>query len=161
MEEAATAFRKEITASGFAMMSECQSSRTIRAADVIAVPLASWNELSNPSAGSDHSRISTTLESDAGTIAIPSSPRVTSDGDRSCSARRRFGNTKVSRHCGRVDISDSRCRGEEGRWTIAPSECSLRAPVDAAVEPVPGVLVGSRTTPHPLTASVSTDQAAG
>ena len=28
-------------------------------------------------------------------------------------------------------------------------------------EPVPGVLVGSRNTPHPLTASVSTDQAAG
>ena len=128
MEAAATAFRKEITASGFATMPDCQSSRTIRAAGVIAVLLPSWNEVRNLSAGSYHSRISTTLGSgrsypfaaefsttlgsDAGTIAIPSSPRVNSDGDLWCSPRRRFGSTKASRHCGVADISDSCCHGQ-------------------------------------------------
>ena len=111
MQEAATAFRKEITASGVAAMPECQSSRTIRAAGLIAVPLPSWNELRNPSAGSDHSRISTTLGSEAGYDRDPLKSKGHFRWRPLVSPSRRFGRTRARFHCGLVDIWDSCCRG--------------------------------------------------
>jgi len=42
-----------------------------------------------------------------------------------------------------------------------PLNPQLRAPVDVAVKAVPAALVASHTSPHPLTASGWTDQAAG
>lgn len=118
-----TTRRRTNRGSGFATMPDCQSSRTIRAAGVIAVLLPSWNEVRNLSAGSYHSRISTTLGSDAGTIAIPSSPRVNSDGDLWCSPRRRFGSTKASRHCGVADYFGLLLPwARKGGWTATPRD---------------------------------------
>ena len=84
-------------------MSRYQSSRTIRTAGVIGLPLPSWKDSRNLRAASDHSVISLTRLSDADTIAMPSSPRVSSLRERSLLPTQRFGSTKASCHSGLFD----------------------------------------------------------
>lgn len=96
----ATALRKAITGSGFPTMSECQSSLTIKTAGRSGLPFPLWKDSRNLRAASDHSVISVTRGSEAGTIAMPSSPRVNSERDPSRALKLRFGSVKASRQSG-------------------------------------------------------------